>query len=274
MDKLLVPKDWFEAIDSDSYFEVDFEGRLRANASELFPDWFFVPFKTTVTARDTGYGNKKPDFALIDRAYRQWWVVEAEISSHSLNDHVLPQAVVFSLGQYNNHHVQHLCKADPNLDRDKLSPLVLNVTPGVLVVVNDEVPGWAPILHRHSVDLCVVKPYRDNLGNSAYLVRGRLPRPHSTLLTYCRRADGLPRALLVENHHAVPFENGASVELLGPTGRPASWRFFLAGDRAYLMSTRAFPFAEDDVDFELHRPSDGTITIVPVEKRRNPWRSR
>lgn len=274
MDRVLIPTEWFDAIAPDSYFEADFEGRLRANCRQLFPDWFFVPFKVNVTARDTGYGAKQPDFALIDRQYRQWWVVEAEIASHSLNDHVLPQVIVFSLGEYGSEHVDYVSAQEAMIERSKLNALIEHVAPGVLVVVNDDVPGWKPILQRHHIELCVVKPYRDQLGHSAYLVRGTLPRPDSTLITFARRADGLPRTLLLENAQVVPFQDGAAIELLGPGARPGTWRFFLAGDRAYLMALTTFPFSETSVEFELHTTIEGRYEITPLRKGRILWRFR
>jgi len=93
MARILFNGNWFEEISPSSFYETDFENLVFRQAEILYPDYQLVPFKLTVTSE---FGSAKPDFALIDRAYRNWWVGEIEIASHPFETHVLPQVEVLS----------------------------------------------------------------------------------------------------------------------------------------------------------------------------------
>jgi hypothetical protein len=97
MARLLVGSEWYDAVASEDFYEVQFEGLVLQNAASLYPSYFAVPFKTTVTSE---HGSKKPDLALIDRDYRAWWVVEVELAHHSLHHHALPQVQVLATAEY------------------------------------------------------------------------------------------------------------------------------------------------------------------------------
>ena len=55
-------------------------------------------FKANIFA-SSEYGNKQADLVFINRDYTDWVVVEVELSHHSLNSHVFPQAYTFKNGK-------------------------------------------------------------------------------------------------------------------------------------------------------------------------------
>src|ERR1051326_3116272 len=97
MARLLIGKEWYEGVSSTAYWEAEFENVLLRRADVLFPEYFMVEFKTEVQG-DSDIG--KPDFALIEKKYRIWWVVEVELAHHSFAGHVLPQVDTFASGRY------------------------------------------------------------------------------------------------------------------------------------------------------------------------------
>lgn len=272
MNRLLINGEWFEPIDPSSYFEQDFEDRITDNADRLFEGWRVVPFRCQIYARDSGFTPRRPDLALIHPEYREWWVVEVELASHNLSEHVAPQVGVFSLGTYDAHHAKYLYERCRDLDPIRTEALVVAVQPGVLVVVNDEVPGWHAALDAYGARICVMKPYRSKLGKSCNIVLGDLPAAESSLVSRCQYADGLPRAIALQNAAVYVAEPGSAVQIDTPAGS-TTWMYERLDKSAFLLSTGRYPFPANVRQFELHRDSAGRLRLEPIT-RRNAWTCR
>lgn len=272
MTRLLVSNEWYERIDPASYFEKDFEDRLLANAAVIFEGWRVVSFKVDVFARDSGYGPKRPDLALIHPEYREWWVVEVEVATHNLATHVVPQVAVFSFAAYDQKHAGYLVAQCPELDRERLEILVTSVQPGVAVIVNDQTPGWKEYLDQYGAKLSAVMPYRSRVGRTAYLVSGDLPTSTMTLVSRCVLVDGLPRALALQNPAAVVAKPGAQVAIETTAGT-STWTYEHLNRTAFLFSTGRYPFSAGARQFELHRTAGGRLKLEIIQ-RRDAWTSR
>ena len=85
MPRLLFGHEWFDSISSGSYWEAEYENIINNYSEVLLPGYFFVAFKTLIQSE---FDARKPDYALIDHQYREWWVVEFELAHHPLK-HVL-----------------------------------------------------------------------------------------------------------------------------------------------------------------------------------------
>jgi hypothetical protein len=94
MARILKDGEWYEPVAPTAVYEAEYQAIIVAQARHLFPDYAVVKFDTIV---ESERGNGKADLALIDRRYRFWWVVEIELSTHSLGGHVLPQVQILSL---------------------------------------------------------------------------------------------------------------------------------------------------------------------------------
>jgi hypothetical protein len=88
MARVLLKDAFFEELAPGSMLETDFESIVINQGRLIFPDFFVIPFKATVSSDDD---SAKPDLALIERSYREWWVVEVELGNHSFEGHVLPR---------------------------------------------------------------------------------------------------------------------------------------------------------------------------------------
>src|SRR4051812_24691321 len=98
----------------------------------LFPGFVAVPFKSIVSSDS---GSARADYALIENGYRSWWVVEVELSTHSLHGHVIPQVSVLANARYGADEARLLAARASHLEERRLVSLMKGLPPRVLVVV-------------------------------------------------------------------------------------------------------------------------------------------
>src|SRR5439155_7902096 len=125
----------------------------------LFPEYELVEFRKDIQSE---HGVRRPDFALIHKKYRTWWVVEVEMSYHSLYGHVIPQVLVFSNGTYGSQEAEYLVGHSDKLIADRVEEMMKGAPPRVLVVANELVPDWLPALRAHNSLLAIVEVYRSD----------------------------------------------------------------------------------------------------------------
>ncbi len=237
MSRLLIKDEWFEAIASTEYWESEFEVLVSQRAETVFPEYHLVNFKTDVPSE---FGVARPDMALIERNYRRWWVLEAELAHHPLKGHVLPQVQRLSSGIYGSEHVDYLMGKAPNLDRDKLRAMMKGLQPRVLVVVNSPCPTWRPELAALGALLSVVEIFRSSRSEHVIRLNGDYPDPPADGLTVCIRDPLVPRFLQVESPAALgdpdPVTNLYNIEY---EGAMTTWSRIGTRDRVWLNPTKA-----------------------------------
>ena len=183
MAKILLGDEWFDELDSTSLYETEFENILFQEASRIFPEYQPVPFKTIVLSED---GDAKPDFALIHKDYRSWWVVEAEMGHHSLAGHVVPQIRKLSRAYYQESEADYLCQNAPNLDCTRVREMLKGQQPRVLVVVNVPVSGWKEQISPHGAVLAIFQIFRSKFNRYVYRINGDFPSENNEIISTCR----------------------------------------------------------------------------------------
>jgi hypothetical protein len=267
--RLLVGQDWYESIRPQSWRESDYEAVVLDQAPALFPAWRCVPFTETVEGEDGT--RKKPDLALIDHEYRQWWVVEVELANHDLYGHVIPQVDVFRTGDYGEIHAYALHEKANDLDLGRLEAMILGEPPNVLVIVDSPSTNWkAPLLERR-VALAVVEPFR-GLGTSVALrLNGDQPEPHPTVLTRCTRNGSIRRLWKVHSPAVLPNDEGVLV--IEYDGVPTAWSVVRLHDSVMLKAERGDILTEA-ASVDLVRLDDGGLAFMQVSistrSRRRP----
>lgn len=97
MARILINNTWYEQVEPSTFYETEFEDRISLHAPSVYPHYFVVPFKKPLITTDplsssaVGTGGVVPDLAFIARDYKEWWVVEVEMSYHSFAGHIRPQ---------------------------------------------------------------------------------------------------------------------------------------------------------------------------------------
>lgn len=129
----------YDSVSSNSFYEFEYENVILDRASLLFPEYHAVPFKKRVESET---GRAIADLALIERSYRKWWVVEIELSHHSLSGHVLPQVDILANANYGTDIAQYLASRSSDLDIGSLENMMRGSQPLVVVIVDRYLPDW------------------------------------------------------------------------------------------------------------------------------------
>jgi hypothetical protein len=137
--RLLYHGEWFEPLSPGAVYESDYQAMIVSQAAVLFPDFWTARFDCLV---ESEHGSAKADLALVDRHYRFWWVVEVEMSSHSLSGHVSPQVLRLSHAEYGNVQASYLAVKEPDLDPNRLREMMKGSQPRV-----PDIPQSADRLH-------------------------------------------------------------------------------------------------------------------------------
>jgi hypothetical protein len=219
----------FDEVASAS-LEQEYEDLLAGNAHALFPEFVFVPFKIAVS---NGFGTRKADYALVEREYRTWWVVEVELAHHPFNGHVLPQVEVLAGASYGEREAEHLKQQNPTLDIGRLKAMMLGAQPQVLVIVNQPCPHWEPELRILDARLLSIALFRSEANDYLFMVEGEVPRVQADVLTRCRRSRLIPRLWEIESPGALPMSANEPF-VVRFAGRTATWRRIDSKDQVYL----------------------------------------
>ncbi len=258
MAKLLVGNEWYEGLASEALLEAEYEQVIKRFARDIFPQWRLVPFKVDVEAET---GIRKPDLALIDHAYRSWWVVEVELAHHSFPGHVLPQVDVFRSGHYTSIHADVLANNCQELDPTSTREMLLGAPPRVLVVVNLARPEWIRPLAALDALLCVIEVFRSQRNQISLRLNGERPQPPPDVISICRRDRTLRRMLLVDSPALLGGQHGSTFEIeFG--GTVTIWRRMDLANQVYLSPVSRVALI-DVVRTELRRLEDGRLMFGP-----------
>ncbi len=164
-----------------SYREDVLEIQIRRHVKELFPDFYVIPFKKDIASTSAPEVIKRPDLAMIDRKFRSWGVIEAEVVGHGLT-HVLEQVEVFLTANYNSPSIARYIREkliaedylkNPPLRR--ISKLIAEEQPKVLVVADEIKEDWRKALEKVGAELCSFELYKNTKGVHLFRTDGPYP---------------------------------------------------------------------------------------------------
>ncbi len=253
MPKLRYKGQWFLQIAPDALPEQAFESLLIQHSDAFVPDAWMIPFKKTIYSRD---GSAQADLAIVSHDYRQWFVVEVEMSRHSLFGHVLPQVRTLRDGDYGEDHADYLIERQAELDPARTKDL-LRSSPKVLVIADRPDPDWRRTLAGADISLFAIEIYKSELNEYIFSLDGAVPSRPADLVTYCSFSRMLPRQLTVETPSALQIANGEHVQILWE-GRITEWIRMDIKDRCYLRTRGPF-LLKPGVRYALMRNSDGAF---------------
>ncbi len=267
MAKVLFDGEWYEQLASSALYETEFEDLIVGQASRLYPGYHLVPFKKMVFSEEEG---RKPDFALIDREYRHWWVVEAELSHHSLENHVLPQVRTLSKAFYGLEEAEYLCARSPELEARYVSDMMKGKQPRVLVIVNARCPGWAEALESLDAHVTVFEVFRSDRNRHLFTVEGEGLCQPDDFVSLCWLDPMMPRLLAVEAPAAIDVPPNGLVKIWYGGGI-TQWSRMDAQDSVWLNPVSSNPLSSK-FTYELVKLEDGSLRIrhhaVDARRRR------
>ena len=255
--RLLINKEWFDAVSSEGQYESNFESIVVNNAALLFPEYHTLPFRVRV---ESEAGAKIPDLVLIDKQYRHWWVVEIEMAHHSLNGHVLPQVEVFASGKYGLEHAEYIVTHSPTVATNPtlIYDMIKGAQPRVLVVVNKSMPSWAEAIRRFQGLVSVVEVFRSSRNHHAFRINGDNPATSAAYrISLCRLDHTLPRLLQIDSPAALGITHGQHISITFRGGL-TEWERIDVSNQVWLSPIGRNPF-EAGRDYCIVRDDDGNL---------------
>ena len=251
MAKVLLDNRWYEELSPSGVYESAYETMVKTHAHYLWPRFYPVKFKTTVSA---GADSAKADFALVERGYTEWWVVEVEMERHLLNEHVLPQVRTLANAAYGDDEAQKLCDGCPDLELDRVKTMLKASQPRVVVVVNKPKPDWVKPLSKYGAKLAVFEVFCS--ANSEYLFRvnGEHPIGPSEVITDCLYNSFMSRCLQIESPERLAVQPQGKISIVYED-HVTEWQRLDTGGRAWLIAPGPYPLPEG-FNFELVRRGD------------------
>lgn len=259
MARLRYRDQWFHPLSPTSLMENDFENLLIQNGDVFRSASWMVRFKKTIYA---AHSNARPDLAIIDHEYREWFVVEVEMNRHSLVGHVLPQVRTLRDGLYGHEEADYLHERLPHLDPVRLSDLVRGTSPRIVVIADRDQQSWRETLSGADIEFLTLEIYRSEINNYIFSVDGGLPHRGSDLVSYCHYNQMLPRQLTVESPASLGIVNGESLNVLWD-GRVAELIRMDAGSSCYLRM-RGPIRVQPGVKYALLKLESGEMELKPI----------
>lgn len=232
MDRLLFNGQSYDRLSPTALSEPEFEKLIEQDAASVFPDYFVTQFKAPVS---DGRTTKRPDLVLIEKHLRTWWVVEVELSTHSLTSHVLPQVEVFVSGIYTKHHSASIAAnlgSVRSFEQGRLNRMITGQQPGVLVAIDRSVPHWEPQLHQYGASVRTIEVYRSGRNMHALRVLGDELPPYGDYISKLYPDRTVRRLVRIAAPGALPLEEPSL--FVRYAGAITEWRLVRTADGLWL----------------------------------------
>lgn len=253
MAKILMDGEWFEQMSTAALYEFEYGRLLLSHSEKLFPGYRLLEFSPTVYSDD---GAAKPDFALIHKQYREWWIVEAELAHHSFYAHVYPQVQKLSTAVYGFREAEYVCQQCDDLSRDRVHAMVKGLQPRVLVVVNAPRPEWARDIRPLGAIVSVLEVFRSRFNKFLYRLNGEQPIDRGVQSSRCTLE--LARMLRLHSPGILPPPDEDPIEIIYGGG-VTLWRRVEIADAVYLTSDK--PVTISKGDYDLLQMEDGNFVL-------------
>lgn len=257
MSRILMGSEWYEQLAPTMLLESEYERIILQKAPLLFPAYHMVNFKVLVCDEE---GSARADLALIEKQYRDWWVVEVESGQHSLESHVLPQVKTLASASYSGEEVaKALLRESTVLDRAAIYTMLRGRSPRVLIIVNEQKAEWALALRRYNALLTVVEIFRSSRNEHVFRVSGEQPIPVMDVISELH-VDPILRSWLVVESPAALGNNIRGNVLLRYEGKLVECKSIVSGDMVWFLPIGNSPFSPK-IKYEILRSSDEVLTV-------------
>lgn len=256
MSRILFQENTFYEISHSALYESEYERIVIQNAKLIFPEFTFIKFKPKV---NTDFDEVKPDFAIIDKKYRNWWVGEIEMGYHQFNQHILPQVEKLTQAYYGLELVPYFLKENRRLNKQRVTDLLKGKHPSVIVIINTPKPDWQVELKKYNVILIVFEVFRSELDQHIFRIDGDYPTVSIIELSTCYVDPIIPNFVVVDSPGSLEIKNGQTFEIDTETGS-SKWRRIDISNKVYIVPTTNNPLTKG-VKYRIIQKNDGRLSF-------------
>ena len=265
MARILIKDTWYEQVEPSTFSETEFEDRISLHAPSVYPHYFVVPFKKTLITTDplsssaVGTGKVVADLAFIARDYKEWWVVEVEMSYHSFTGHIRPQIQKLQHANYGDDEAIYLANKESSLDLDKLKALIATSPVQVLLIINQPRLEWIKELAKDDVVTAVFELFRSDNEHEIFRVNGEYPSVLIDKVSDCSFHPLVPRLLKVSHPDELDLPPRGIIRLKY-NNCVTEWRRIDEGREVFLTAVNRNPL-KANWKYEIHRQNDGQLVL-------------
>ncbi len=261
MPRILIQNTFYYPVQHTRIYETDYEEILVQQSSALFPAFHVVKYHALVA---TDYGSAKPPLALIDRKFREWWLVDLEMREPN-RKHVERVVATIRARRFGKEDAQLLCDRNTQLDPEATFEMIKRVQPRAFVLVNGTVPPWAAEVSLQDGLVGVVEVFESKEGKRALRVNGQHPTPPPEIVVRCKRDPVVRSMLIVDSAELLaPWTSGVQGIMVGET--VVEWTIVVDGAVTRLVSAGRSPLPVGVTDFIITRGIDGLMHLDPDSK--------
>lgn len=254
------PETTFTLVDPDAPSEAEFEHTVVRALACAYPQYRCVVFGGSFYHEDAGL--RRPDLALVARDLSHWFVIEVELTSHSLEHHVLPQIRAFAYGTPRSDCAGSLARG-LEISTSQAETLVSLVPRTVAVVANRRDDEWLHSLRGLNAQLLVVSVFRTEQGTTATQVDGDLRVVSESLGFGVYSATD--RSFRFTSGIRLPL---GEVQLVGDDGAATTWRVAEASGHVWVTKAAGRPDIEHGAFGQVVKTFDGRL-LLKVPGRRS-----
>jgi hypothetical protein len=252
------PQQRYDLVDPDSQSEAEFEFIVVRALSSLYPDHSCRVF----TGSFLHEGQiSRPDLMLVAPDFSHWFVIEVELTSHSLHGHVLPQVRALRYGEPQDDCITVLAR-ELAIGEQSARTLLFHVPRTVTVIGNSLDREWVSTLSGVPVQYAAVSVFRSVQGDDILEVHGEVEPIEMSL------GFGLYSA----TDRSLRFSSGIQlpdglVQISDPSGGAGTWVVRRDGLNAWITKEAGVPSIPDGVHVQLMRALSGrTVLRIPERK--------
>jgi hypothetical protein len=258
MARVYIPemKDWFEQVEPSTFTESEFEMRVLAHAPSVYPEYHVLPFKQTLQSSS---GNVRPDLVFIATDYQEWRIVEVEMGYHDLIRHIEPQVEKLADVKYDREVANYIYGKKPDMDIERLSQLIVDIPPQVLIIVNEDKPNWVKPLSKYGAILAVFELFRSDQEVEIFRVDGEYPAFCIDNLCECSVHPTVPRLLGITRPDALNLPPRGRIKLRY-NNCVTEWERLDAENQVWLNPVGRNPL-ENNCNYAIFRQRDNSLVL-------------
>jgi hypothetical protein len=244
---------YFELVDPASYSEAEYEIQVVKALRRVYPNHYCFPFRGSFALN----GQRRiADLAMVHKNYTHWFVIEVELISHSLENHVLPQVQCFSFGEAEDSCIATICTNLKGIKVHEAAALLRFVPSAVAVVVNRFDQEWASCLKALNVQLITLEIYKSADDRLGHKLNGTLQVVQESLGFH--QYSAVDRAFRMPASARMPE---GLVQFVEPSGVLANWHVRRSNDLLWVSKERGDPALPHDGYLQVLRTYEGKLTL-------------
>jgi hypothetical protein len=256
MPKLLVDTEWFEPIQPNAVLDTAYEEMLLERSELLFSG--FVPVKVHSRVSSEA-GTAFAHLALVDGAYKSWWIVLLETGSPPDSKYVVQQTKILTSARYGREFAAMLAGRNARLNLEALTTLFAREVPRVFLLLAHPPP---PAVRDPEVRVGIAEIFESANGRRILRINGEHPDAPSDVVGACRRD---PR--MVANLLRLSLAGGESVPVspceIEVEGAASMWGIRPQAAVIWLIPDGSVTLPIGVNEFSLVRAPTGRLRLVP-----------